>query len=109
MSSVIIEYTKEYPYNGIIQYITNITNSTNIHKDGFVHVHFSSSKNDVFTPIGIDFVDEQTYFFSDDNLGEWYLLDFVDKCIEISGFVMSNYGRDYSKEIRIDWSNNGIN
>ena len=22
---------------------------------------------------------------------------------------MSNYGRDYSKEIRIDWSNNGIN
>ena len=108
MSIVTKSYNKESPYNGIIQYITDSTKSNNIHKDGIVKAQFSSSRNKIFTPLGIDFVEKETYFYSNNNLREWYSIDFVDKCIEMSGFVMSNFGRDYSKEMRIDWSNDGI-
>ena len=109
LKKVTRNYDSSNPYKGIIDYITTQTGSSNVNKDGYLKAQFSSFvKGNEFAPIGIDFIEGNTYWESNNQLNEWYSIDFVDSCVRMKSFVMSNYGRDYPKLLSVEGSNDGI-
>ena len=107
-----IKYDSNNKYNGIIQYLKDETGSSNIHKDGIIQVQFSSNQRSEnaqdFAPLGIN-SETKNYWASDPNLNEWYSIDFLKNCVRVDSFVISDYGRDFPKEIIIEGSKNGFN
>ena len=93
--AISIDYSKEKEHKGIIDYIKKQTNSSNIHRDGIVTAQYSSLQKDdkgcrPLAPLGINSSLEYHCWFSENQLGEWYSIDFIKNCLysDIVNFII---------------------